>query len=329
MSSQHWTSNNQRPPNPLNLWSAVSDLELAGIVPPLVTPLTATGDVDVVTLRVLAEFVLEAGVHGLFVLGSSGEAPYLTDAHRHLVVKSVVEVASGQVPVLVGVIDTTASRVVEHARSAGAAGARAVVVAPPFYALASDSELIGHFAAVRDRAELPVVAYDIPSRTGRRLGLDVVAQLAHAGVICGLKDSSNDIVGFRKTLLALSGVDGFAAMVGSELMVDIGIYLGAAGAVPGLANVDPHGYVRVHDAARRGDWETARAEQARLAKLFRIIELGRKHGLGVDAAAYGGFKAALTLRGVLNGAHTMPPQGRLPMAVHDEIKTLLVEAGLL
>lgn len=309
--------------------STAASPQLKGIIPPVVTPMSPDGVVDVAGLERLVGFLLEAGVHGLFVLGSSGEAPYLSDAQRGVVVQTVLGMASGQVPVLVGVLDMTAPRIAHQATAARDAGADYVVVTPPFYALASHAEVVAHFKIVRERGELPIVAYDIPARSSYKLTPEIVRELAQDQVIAGIKDSSSDVVGLRRMLPVLAENGGLAALVGSELIVDVGVFLGAAGAVPGLANVDPHGYVRLYQAAWDEDWITARAEQHRLLKLYRSIELGRSYGLGIDAAAYGAFKAALAMRGVLTTAHTAAPQHRLPTPVQEEINKLMIEADLL
>ena len=307
---------------------ADTSAKLGGIVPPLVTPLTEDGEVDTAALAALIEFVVDAGVDGLFVVGSSGEAPYLTDRQRADVVATAVRAAGGRVPVLAGALDMTAPRVLAQARMIHDLGADYAVVAPPTYAIASDDEVVDHYRRVSRGAGIPVVAYDIPSRAHRRLGAPILVRLAAEGLARAVKDSSGDILGARRLLDELDGAD-FPVLIGSELAVDLGVYLGCAGAVPGLANVDPHGYVRVYQLAAQGRWAEAAAEQRRLLRLYRSIELGRRWGLGVDAAAYGAFKTALVLRGILPCARTAAPQQPLPDMVREEIAHLLIAAGLL
>jgi 4-hydroxy-tetrahydrodipicolinate synthase len=217
----------------------------------------------------------------------------------------------------------------EQAEAAEAAGADYVVATAPFYARADDGETAAHFQTLSRECPVPVVAYHIPGRTGRPLSPAVLGRLAADGALAGVKDSSADLLGLR-AILAAEGIGaGFSVMTGSEMLVDMALFTGASGAVPGLANVDPAGFVRIYDAAQRGDWDTARAEQARLRELFGIVKAGVTHGQGPDAAAYGGLKAALSLRGVLRNAVTAAPQTPVPPAAREEIKLALVKAGLL
>jgi 4-hydroxy-tetrahydrodipicolinate synthase len=301
---------------------------VSGIIPPLSTPLTDDHDVDVVSLRQLVDFLVDAGVHGVFALGSTSEDPYLTDAQRVTVLTTAVAAVDGRVPVFAGTMATTAARAIERVAQAESAGADYVVVSPPFYALAGEEEIESHYRLVHEKSRLPVIAYDIPSRTGVKLSAPLLGRLARDGVVVGAKDSSGDIKSLRALVAETADVPGFAAMMGSEVLTDLALFSGAAGAVPGLANVDPHGYVRLHSAAVAGDWDAVRAEQRRLTRLFDIIVLGRSHGLGVDAAAYGAFKEALRRRGVIARAHTVPPQTPLPAVVRDQVGAALVEAGL-
>lgn len=301
---------------------------LRGVIPPVCTPLTPAGEVDVASLERLCGFLLEAGVHGLFVGGSTGEVAQLTGAARDAALRTVVGVAAGQVPVLAGVIDTGTPRVIEHTRSARRAGADAVVATAPFYVGVGTAEIRAHFHALAAAADLPVVAYDIPANVGRKLPGDLVVELAHEKVIAALKDSSGDLEGFRRVLAGTRGL-GFACLTGSETLADLALLSGADGIVPGLGNVDPHGYVRLWELARAGEWEAARAEQRRLTELFSIITVADGGRIGPISAALGAFKAALALRGVIDEAGTAPPLLPLLPAEVQRVGRRLAAAGLL
>ncbi|WFR67988.1 dihydrodipicolinate synthase family protein [Curtobacterium flaccumfaciens] len=176
-------------------------LTLAGVIPPLATPLTASGDVDTRSLERLARRTLDAGVAGLFVLGSTGEVAFLTDDQRTTVVETVVRVADGRVPVLAGSIDMTTPRVRRHITAVTAAGADAVVVTAPFYTRTHPVEIRRHFRMIAADSSVPVVAYDIPSAVGTKLDTDTVLDLAADGTISAVKDSSGDDVGLRRLVL--------------------------------------------------------------------------------------------------------------------------------
>jgi 4-hydroxy-tetrahydrodipicolinate synthase len=277
-----------------------------GVVPPLCTPLTEDGEVDTASLERLTAFQLDAGVHGLFVGGSTGEIAQLTDAARDTALRTVVRTAAGQVPVLAGAIDTGTLRVLEHARRAQALGADAVVVTAPFYVGVGEQEVRAHYELLHAALELPVVAYDIPSNVGYKLPPGLVAELAQAKVIAAVKDSSGDLEGFRRVLDGTAG-SGAGCLTGSETLADLAMASGADGIVPGLGNVDPHGYVRLYEAARTGHFEAARAEQRRLAELFEITTIADPRRIGRISGALGAFKAAMVARGVISHPYTQAP----------------------
>lgn len=306
-------------------------MTFAGIIPPLCTPLHDDFSVDTVSLRRSIDFQLAAGVHGVFVLGSSSEVAFLPDAQRRVVLETAVAAVGGRVPVLAGCIDMTTLRVAEHVRVAEQVGADAVVVTAPYYARTHVAEVERHFRLLHERTPLPIFAYDIPVAVHTKLDREMVLRLAADGVIAGLKDSSGDDAGFRFVLLGKRdrGLDAFAVFSGSELVVDAVLAMGADGAVPGLGNIDPAGYVAIYDHARIGDGEAARKEQERLMRLFAITDVGSPARMGRGAAALGAFKAAMQMRGLIDNAVMAPPQPPLDGDELRQIRGKLIEAGLL
>ncbi|PAN03411.1 dihydrodipicolinate synthase family protein [Streptomyces sp. Alain-F2R5] len=303
---------------------------LRGVVPPVITPLTPAGEVDTASVRRLTEHLIDAGVHGLFLLGSSGEAAYLTDAQRLTALETAVGTAAGRVPVLAGVIDTTTARVLDRAADAVRAGAQALVATAPFYTRTHPVEIADHFRRVRAAAGLPLFAYDIPAAVHTKLPRAVVLDLAADGTLAGLKDSSGDEGSLRRLLVELRrSTPDFSVLTGSELTVDCALLAGADGVVPGLGNVDAEGYVRLYEAARAGDWAAAKAEQDRLAALFALTEEGDPALMGPSSAALGAFKAAARLLGLIDCAATAAPQVPLDEAAVARIGDRLAEAGLL
>lgn len=270
---------------------------LEGIVPPVLTPFAADGKIDRVSLERLVSRMVDAGVDGLFALGSSSETVFLDDARREEALASVIEMADGRLPVLAGVIDTQVERVLPHVRTAERLGAAGVVVTAPFYAVAGQEEIAEHFRQIAAATGLPVWAYDIPVCTHVKLRPELLVELGAEGVLVGVKDSSGDDVSFRR-LCALNRAAGepLALLTGHEVVVDGAYLAGAHGCVPGLGNVDPAGYVRMDRAARARDWEVVRTEQDRLAALFEIAFTPR--GKVGPAAGVGAFKTALRHVGV-------------------------------
>ena len=130
-----------------------------GVIPPVVTPLTADGEVDVVSFERSLNRMIEAGVDGLFTLGSSGEVAFSTDKRRREIIETVMRIVDGRVPVLVGCIDTETNRVIEHAKEAKELGAAAIVATAPFYALGGMAEVERHFRLIHEAVpDLPLFA---------------------------------------------------------------------------------------------------------------------------------------------------------------------------
>lgn len=152
---------------------------------------------------------MSGGVHGLFALGSSSEVAFLTDRQRDTVLRTVVETVAGRVPVLAGVIDMTTPRVLVHAEAAREAGADALVATAPFYARTHPVEIAHHFRTLRARVDLPLYAYDLPVSVHSKLSVALVRELAEDGTLAGLKDSSGDEGGLRRS--SSSSADATAA----------------------------------------------------------------------------------------------------------------------
>ncbi|OYN98772.1 dihydrodipicolinate synthase family protein [Enemella evansiae] len=300
---------------------------LRGVVTPLVTPLTDTGELDEDALGRVVDEQLGAGARAVFVGGSTGEVALQPDAVRRRVVEVAVAAAAGRAPVIAGAMDTGTLRVIDHAVAAVAAGAAAVVAAPPFYIAPGVAEVVRHYELIAAAVEVPVVAYDIPAATHSPLPLPALARLAQQGTIAAFKDSSGDLAGFRRALAALRGT-GVTALTGSEVFADVAVQLGASGIVPGLGNVDPNGYPAILRAVEAGDPAAAAAEQERLIALFAIIDVADRSRIGFTAGALGAFKAAMWLRGVLDSPRTFAPLSPLTDAEIDRIREILIRAGL-
>ena len=151
------------------------------VIPPVVTPRHADGSVDTDSLKNLTRHLLDGGVSGLFVLGSSGEVPYLSNAERELVVDTIAaeNAAPGaaSVPLIVGANEQTTNRVIEEARKVIDLGADAIVVTSMYYAIGNAEETETHFRAIHDAVSVPIFAYDVPVRTHFKLPTDLLVRL--------------------------------------------------------------------------------------------------------------------------------------------------------
>src|SRR5580698_7635322 len=140
-------------------------LPLTGIVPPMVTPLRGRDELDVAGLERLVEHILAGGVHGLFLLGTTGEGPSLSYRLRRELIERACRSVAGRVPVLVGITDTAFVEAVGLARFAAEAGAQALVLAPPFYYPNSQPELLEYIRHIAPELPLPLFLYNMPTHT--------------------------------------------------------------------------------------------------------------------------------------------------------------------
>lgn len=305
---------------------------LEGVVPPVCTPFTSDYKIDEKSLRNLLRHLLNGGVHGLFILGSTSEVAYLTDENRREVIRITLDEVKGEVPVVVGAIDMTTLRVIEHVKTAISAGVDGIVITAPFYVRTHPAEIENHVRLIKQACpNTPLYIYDIPvAVNGVKLELGTVLKLAKDGVIAGLKDSSGNDAATRAVMLGIRnlGLTKFKVLTGSELTVDSALMAGADGVVPGVGNLDPVGYVKIYDFVKSGDIESARAEQERLFEMFGLVDVGSSARMGRGSSAIGAFKAGLKLLGIIEDARTAPPAIPLTEDEIEAIKPFLINAGL-
>ena len=273
---------------------------LRGVIPPVLTPLDASGGLDRSSFARLIEHMLVGGVHGLFVLGTNGEGAQLPPAVRRDVVGAACNLAAGRAPVLVGVSDPCLATTLESAHHAADCGAAAVVATGPYYLKASQPELVAYGRLLADRQPLPVVLYNIPQVTGGRFDVETVAALAGVPTIVGIKESSGDLQ-FLKDVRARVDRPDFSLLVGSEKLLAETIKLGGHGCVGGGANLLPRLFVDLYDAAVAGDAEAV----GRLAGRVRLLDPIYRLGEGPTAVTRG-LKAAAFVLGLCDARMAEP-----------------------
>ena len=305
-----------------------SNVPFSGVVPPVVTPDTPDHQLDVVSFERSINRLIEAGVDGLFFLGSSGEVVFATDERRDQIVREAVRIVDHRVPVLVGIIDTETERVLEHGRRALALGADALVATAPFYALGGPADIEEHFRILHQELDAPLFAYDIPVCVHTKLPWKMLARLGAEGVLAGVKDSSGDDVSFRY-LVQENEKNGhpLTLLTGHEIVVDGALLSGADGSVPGLANVEPEGYVRMWKAAQEGNWAEVKREQDRLNEISHIFDV--TSGVQGYGSGVGAFKCALNLMGIFDSDQMPRPVKPLDGQNREAIKQVLIANGLL
>ncbi len=286
--------------------------QLRGVVPPLVTPLNADETLDEAGLERQLGRMLDAGVHGIFFLGTTGEQPALRDAEREKSIRAARRIVGDRVPLIVGCMDSSTARAIDNIRAAEAAGADAVAVTPPYYYLSrGEDDQVPHFRACAAATGLPVVIYNIPLTTKVQMAPDTMAKLAEIPNIVGVKDSSADFVHFQKILSLLRGREGFGVLIGIPPLAGAALLYGADGLVPGIANLDPRLMLDVYAAGKAADAATLIRLQDRIHRLMALSMLG---------APIACFKTALELMGVCHHYTTAPipplsPEKREAIAV--------------
>jgi 4-hydroxy-tetrahydrodipicolinate synthase len=297
-----------------------------GVVPPICTPLTPSGRVDVDSLRALRAHLLSAGVRGIFALGSTGEASYLTDAARATTVE-VLSKEKHDEALLVGLVEPTTNRAVDALDRLVGPDVDAVVVTAPFYARASEREIRRHFEILARRSPVPVLAYDIPGNVGFPLPAAIVRRLITDGTIAGMKDSSPDLARLRALVAATrAATPDVLFFTGSDALLDCALDIGADGAVAGLSNVVPHAFVAAVEAHARGDRDALAAAQAvitALVALYRPTDPDQ----GRNATEVGAIKSALMLMGLIESDTTSAPMTPTSDRRRDYVRSVLATAG--
>jgi dihydrodipicolinate synthase/N-acetylneuraminate lyase len=274
---------------------------LEGIVPPMVTPLLGRDTLDVVGLERLIEHVIAGGVHGLFFLGTTGEAPNLSYRLRREVITRACKLVNGRRPVLIGITDTSLEEAAALGRFAADAGAQAVVTSAPYYFPLGQPELIDFVERLLPELALPVYLYNMPQMTKVGFAPETFQRLAQHERIIGLKDSSGDLNYFKQLVGVVRARFDWRLFIGPEHLMAESIRLGGHGGVNGGAMIEPALFVKAYEAAKRGDLTQLAPLQQRILKLGQIYSIGQ-HASSVIK----GIKCSLSLMGLCSGVMADP-----------------------
>jgi 4-hydroxy-tetrahydrodipicolinate synthase len=282
---------------------------LHGIFVPMVTPLTSDERVDHPSLRRLIDFLIEGGVHGIWVMGTTGEFAALPEEERARAVETTVDHVAGRVPVIANVGDSSTGLALRHARHAAAAGADALALTPPHYYPHSMDEMLTHFRTLKQaHPDLPLLVYNIPQTVKVKMTVATTLQLATEGTVHGIKDSQNDLRWFRQLAMGARGAGlgaGFRLFLGTRALIDAGVVINAHGAIPATANVAPAACAEAWEAAIRGDFATAARAQELVIDFEDLALIAR--GGSAEAAGYSSMKHTLREWGVIENASLTRP----------------------
>lgn len=276
-------------------------IDLKGIIPPMVTPLTATGELDEKGLERLIEHLISGGVLGIFLLGTNGEAPSLTYELRKELITKACNLIDKRVPVLVGITDTSFKGSIDITTHARIAGADAVVIAPPYYFPISQNEMIDYLETLVPQLTLPFMMYNMPSCTKLHLSLEVVQRAKELGAI-GIKDSSGNLEYLIDLIEAFKESPEFSIIVGTESYLPETITRGGHGAVAGGANFMPRLFVDLYEASLQNNaFDIAELEQKVKYIYETIYSVGQ-----YQSRITKGIKCALSIMGICDDHMAMP-----------------------
>ncbi len=277
------------------------NLPIRGIIPPMITPLNEDGSLDVKGLQKLIEHLIGGGVHGIFLLGTNGEAPSLTYELRKELISNACEFINGRVPILVGITDTSFEGSLEIANHAKEVGADAVVIAPPYYFPIAQAEMVDYLEALVPKLPLPFVMYNIPSCTKMQLSLETIKRAKELGCI-GVKDSSGDMNYLNMIIKEFKDSPDFSIIVGTESFLPETIANGGHGAIAGGANFFPRLFVDLYDAALKNDKETIDRLLDKVLNIYETI-----YSVGQHTSKYTkGTKCTLSVMGICDDFMKLP-----------------------
>lgn len=294
---------------------------LCGIIPPLVTPLKDNETLDVESLENLIEHLIAGGVHGLFILGTTGEEQSLSYAIRQQMIVESARINRGRLPLLVCITDTSIVESIKLANIAKECGADGVVSAPPYYFATGQPELAQFYEELVPQLPLPVFLYNMPSHVKVSFAPDTVARIARNPQVVGFKDSSANAVYFQSVMYKMQHRPDFAMLVGPEEITGECVLLGAHGGINGGANMFPKLYVGMYNAAKAGDLARVRELQQHIMQISTSIYTVGRHG----SSYLKGLKCALSLLGIIKDDFVASPFYKFDEPEREKIRQALAQ----
>lgn len=243
--------------------------KLYGIVPALITPLNEDRTVDVRSLEILIEYLLEGGVHGIFAAGMTGEGAALEHDQLILLIRECARIIHGRVPLAAGVLETGPRRTIESALRLADAGADILSTTVPYPApVPSQEEMIAHFDFITTSVDVPWMVYG-NSGCLPNIAPSTMGALARLPGICAIKDTRGDFEGHLKNIMAVRG-SGATLLSGGEYLVGPGMLMGADGNISGATNLFPRLFCDLYDAALRSDAPAVTAASEKIAKIHAM-----------------------------------------------------------
>ncbi|MEQ8217457.1 MAG: dihydrodipicolinate synthase family protein [Arenibacter sp.] len=294
-------------------------LAIKGIIPPMVTPLLENKELDLVGLENLLNHLINGGVHGIFILGTTGEGPSLSYAVRKQLISETCRIVNKKVPVLVGITDTSFDGTLEIANHAKKVGADALVVAPPYYFPIAQEEMGDYLESLAPMLPLPFMLYNMPSCTKLHMSIEVVKRAKELGAI-GIKDSSGDLSYLYMLIEEFKSDPSFSIIAGTELFLPETIMNGGHGSVAGGANFFPRLFVDLYEAAMDKNLEKIKLLREKVIMVHQTIyEVGEYSSRHIK-----GTKSALMAMGICQD-HNAEPLDRFTEEQRNKVKKYVAQ----
>lgn len=248
-------------------------MEIKGIITAMVTPFDENQEINSAATKQLVDRLINAGVDGIFILGTNGEFHLLTDDEKVRFAKLVIDEVNKRVPVYVGTGGNSTREVIALSKKMEALGADALSVITPFFLVPTQEEVIKHYKAIAEAVNIPILLYNIPKNTGMNLEIETVAKLAKVKNIAGIKDSSGKIENIQGYIDATKGED-FCVLSGSDSLILKALKLGATGAIAATSNLLAELDVSIYKNFLKGDMDAAEKAQQDIDVLRGILKLG-------------------------------------------------------
>jgi len=290
-----------------------------GIIPPIVTPFESEGRVDAGALRIIIDYLIENGVHGIFPMGTTGEFYALGENEFARLINLTVEYVGGRVPVYAGCNHITPGGVVRLIKISEKAGADAVSVLTPMFVSQTQAEVYAYYKAVAESSGLPIILYNNRPKTNVTIEPETAARLAELDTIVGIKDTTGDFTNTQDYIRLTRGMD-FHVFAGKDTLIHAALCCGAVGAIASCADVAPRLTADIYDKYVAGDIKGSLEAQFALTPLRHAV-----NKLGTFPAA---IKEGMNLLGLPAGK-CAAPIANLTDAELKELRRVMVETGLI
>lgn len=273
-------------------------LKPQGIVTPIVTPMTADEKINEKELRVQVNRLINAGIAGLFCLGTNGEVYVLDTEEKLEIIKIVVDETKGRVPVYAGTGCIGTKETVDLSLKAKALGVDALSIVSPYFVAVSQDDLYKHYSTIAQAVDLPIILYNMPARTGNNIDYKTVQKLTKYENIVGVKDSSGS---FDNTLRYIEDTDRrLSVLAGNDSLILWTLLAGGSGAIAGCSNVFPELIVSIYKLWQQGNIEEANKQQAKIRPFRDVMSMGNPNSV---------VKRAMNLLGYPVGPAREPVSG--------------------